>query len=109
MVVIVQILFQVIMNYDYPQLELIQNPCWLGIQCRNVDPATLPKDVLKFVDEAPHGVIFVSFGTVLKPSKLAYASLIKLVNVFGRVSEFSSNHFLLLCQCGISECIEGRA
>lgn len=58
-----------------------------GIQCRNVDPATLPKDVLKFVDEAPHGVIFVSFGTVLKPSKLAYASLIKLVNVFGRVRQ----------------------
>ncbi|XP_063692207.1 UDP-glycosyltransferase UGT4-like [Bolinopsis microptera] len=58
-----------------------------GIQCRDGSPEALPEDILKFIDEAPHGVIFVSFGTVLKPSKLSFASLMKLVNVFGRVRQ----------------------
>jgi len=39
-----------------------------GLQLK--DPKPLPEDLLSFVDASPEGVVFVSFGSVLKPDQM---------------------------------------
>ena len=41
----------------------------------------------KFLDDAPHGVVYVSFGSVLQSSEMSEENRLKLVTAFGKLKE----------------------
>ena len=50
-------------------------------------PQPLPDDLASFVDSAEHGVIFVSFGSVVKASKMPEAKRKAMLAVFSRLKQ----------------------
>ena len=51
-------------------------------------PKELPEDIKKFIEESDeNGVIFVSFGSVLKASAMADSLRLKLLTVFSKLSQ----------------------
>ena len=50
-------------------------------------PQPLPEDLASFVDSAKHGVIFVSFGSVLQASKMPEHKRRMMLNVFARLKQ----------------------
>lgn len=55
------------------------------MNCRQGQP--LPNQLQTFMDEAEHGVIFVSFGSVLKANQMADSLRLKLLTVFKNVKQ----------------------
>ena len=50
-------------------------------------PQPLPEDLLAFVESAQHGVIFVSFGSVLQASKMPEHKRKMMLNVFAGLKQ----------------------
>ena len=50
-------------------------------------PPPLPQDLAIFVDTAEHGVIFVSFGSVLQASKMPEEKRKMMLNVFSKLKQ----------------------
>ena len=50
-------------------------------------PPPLPEDLNSFVESAEHGVIFVSFGSVLQASKMPEQKRVMMLNVFSRLKQ----------------------
>ncbi|TRY74075.1 hypothetical protein TCAL_06710 [Tigriopus californicus] len=56
-----------------------------GIHCR--EGKALPKDIQKWMDEAEHGVIYVSFGSILTGSNMPLEKQQQLMNTLGRLKQ----------------------
>jgi len=55
------------------------------MSCRPQDP--LPDHLKTFVDSAEHGVVFVSFGSVIKASKMPESKRLALLSVFSKMKQ----------------------
>ena len=55
------------------------------MSCGPTDP--LPAELRTFMDDAEHGVIFISFGSVIKPSMMPESKRLIFVSVFGRLKQ----------------------
>ena len=53
--------------------------------CRT--PPPLPQDLNTFVESAEHGVILVSFGSLIKASKMPEHKRVMMLNVFSRLKQ----------------------
>uniref|UniRef100_A0A0A9XPQ4 UDP-glucuronosyltransferase n=1 Tax=Lygus hesperus TaxID=30085 RepID=A0A0A9XPQ4_LYGHE len=70
-------------GFPYPRAPHVKE-----ISGTNIDPQPLPKDLQDFMDDAPHGVIYFSLGSVLDPKEvLADGKFEAFLNVFRRMKE----------------------
>ena len=51
------------------------------------DPKTLPRNLKKFMDSAARGVVYVSFGSTIKPSQMPKEKLSAFIETFKRLEE----------------------
>lgn len=51
------------------------------------DPKTLPRNLKKFMDSAARGVVYVSFGSTIKPSQMPKKKLSAFIETFKRLEE----------------------
>ena len=88
------------LNRYIPALYINHGSPFLGDGLRPVSPKTvhaglmscspakpLPKDLATFVESAEHGVIFVSFGSILQASKMPEYKRVMMLKVFSRLDQ----------------------
>ena len=63
------------------------NTILAGLMTCRAQPKPLPDDLATFVESAKHGVIFVSFGSVIRASKMPEDKRKMMLNVFSRLKQ----------------------
>ena len=63
------------------------NTILAGLMSCRANPKPLPDDLANFVESAEHGVIYVSFGSVIKASKMPEDKRKMMLNVFSRLKQ----------------------
>ena len=66
---------------------VMPNTVLAGLMTCRAEPKPLPEHLATFVESAQHGVIFVSFGSVIRASKMPEDKRRMMLNVFSRLKQ----------------------
>ena len=83
---------------------VMPNTIMAGLMTCRSSPAPLPPDLATFVEEVEHGVVLVSFGSVIKASKMPEEKRKLMLKVFSKLK-----NYLLVSICDAEICADSLA